>query len=242
MLVYERQNKILEILKSDGSVAVSRLASMLYISEPTVRRDLISLEKRGLIKKVYGGAVVNDGPADKEIPFSIREQEQNSIKNIIAKKAIELIHDGDVIMLDGSTSAFNIVRHLGSFKDIIVITSGAKTAVALAEMNIRTFCTGGNMIIHSFSYVGEQAERFAAEMNADIVFFSCRGLSLDGKLTDINIEEANLRKVMLSHSKRKVLLCDSSKIGKTYFYNFCTVKDIDDIICDRDLPPQLNKK
>ena len=120
-------------------------------------------------------------------------------------------------------------------RPIVIITSGAKTAVALAESNIRTFCTGGQMIIHSFSYVGKQAEDFVKNVNADILFFSCHGLDEKGRMTDNAIEEANIRRVMFEQSEKKILLCDSSKLGKTYFYNMGNISDIDDVISDVDI-------
>jgi DeoR family L-fucose operon activator len=140
------------------------------------------------------------------------------------------------VFLDGSTSAFHLVPYLARKKDLIVVTSGAKTAVALAEANIRTFCTGGQMLIHSFSYVGEQAENCIRSFNADICFFSCHGLTEEGYMTDLSVEEANLRKIMFRFSKKKILLCDSSKFGKTCFYNIGHIRDIDGVISEKELP------
>lgn len=242
MLIGERQQRILEELRANPDVTVGELARKLYVSEPTVRRDFTELERRGLITKVYGGAILNSGAADKEIPFYIRANEQSSVKVQMGRAAAELVEDGMVVMLDGSTSCYHLVPYLAQKKDIIVITSGAKTAVSLAEHNVRTFCTGGQMIIHSYSYVGEQAERFVRGLNADILFFSCRGLTEDGKMTDQAIEEANLRRVMFESSKRKYLLCDSSKIGKLCFYNMGSVDELDGIISEKPLPESLRRK
>lgn len=239
MMISDRHQKILEALKSNPDITVRELAKNLCVSEPTIRRDFTELHKRGIITKIYGGAILNPGSADSEIPFLLREKEKSSTKTIMGAKASELVSDGMVIMLDGSTSAYHVVPYLSRFKDLIVITSGAKTAVALAEANIRTFCTGGQMIIHSYSYVGEQAEDFVKSINADILFFSCHGLSEDGKMTDVAIEEANLRKAMFRSCKRKILLCDSSKFGKTCIYNMGNVADIDGIITEGDLPQSI---
>ena len=106
-------------------------------------------------------------------------------------------------------------------------------------MGINNICTGGRMITRSLSYIGEDAERTVKQYNANIVFFSCRGLSLDGKLTDNSIEENSLRKVMLQHAKKRVFLCDSSKVGNTYLNNLCHLSVVDEIICERTLPKQL---
>ena len=239
MLVEERQRAILEYLKQKPDLKVSELAELLHVSEPTVRRDFTELHNKKLITKHYGGAILNQGTADREIPFLLRENEGSAAKSEMGREAAELIKDGMVIMLDGSTSAYHLVPYLEGKKDLIVVTSGAKTAIALAEANIQTFSTGGKMIIHSFSYVGEEAESFVRRFNADILFFSCRGVSLNGDMSDRSIEEANLRRVMMERSKKKILLCGSEKIGKGYFYSMGNVDRLDGIICERELPDQL---
>ncbi len=241
MMIEERQRRILELLKEDPEITVKELSKILFVSEPTVRRDFTELHNKGMITKVYGGAILHSGAADREIPFLFRENEKTSVKSTIGKKAASLVNDGMVVMLDGSTSAYHIVPYLAERKDIIVITSGAKTAVALAEANIKTFSTGGQMLIHSFSYVGEQAENFVRQINADILFFSVAGLDYDGQMSDRAIEEANLRKVMFSSCKKKILLCDSSKFGKTCFYNMGNVADIDGVISETDLPENIKE-
>ena len=239
MMVNQRQRRILEELEKKPDITVRELAKLLYVSEPTIRRDFTELSSKGIITKVYGGAILHRGAADREIPFFFRQQEKSAVKTRMGAAAAELVQDGMVVMLDGSTSAYHLVPYLTQRKDLIVVTSGAKTAVALAEANIRTFCTGGQMLIHSFSYVGEQAESFIRNINADILFFSCRGLSEEGYMTDLSIEEANLRKVMFQYSKQKVLLCDSSKFDHTYFYNIGHISQINSIISEKELPQNI---
>ena len=242
MMIGERHRLIIEELRKNPDVNVKELAAKLYVSEPTVRRDLTALHEKGIITKMYGGAVLNAADSFNEIPFFLRATEKSEVKNAIARRAAELVEDGMVVMLDGSTSAYHMVPYLARYKNLIVITSGAKTALMLAEANIRTFCTGGQMIIHSYSYVGEQAEEFVRNYNADILFFSCHGLDGEGRMTDNAIEEANLRKVMFRHAKRKVLLCDSGKIGKRCVYNMGNVSEIDEIVSDVELPFDHQKK
>ena len=239
MMVEERQHRIIEELRADPSVSVKELAKKLYVSEPTVRRDLSALHDKGIITKTYGGAMLNVADSLLEIPFSLRASEKSDVKNAIARRAAELCEDGMVIMLDGSTSAYHMVPHLSRLKNITVITSGAKTALMLAEANIRTFCTGGQMIIHSYSYIGEQAADFIRNFYADILFFSCHGLDYEGRMTDNAIDEADLRKVMLGQAGQKVLLCDSGKIGKRCIYSMGSIRDIDEVISDVSLPQEL---
>ncbi len=231
MLIASRQEEILDILRKQKSASVSELAKRLFASEPTIRRDLTSLEEQGFIKRVYGGAVMVGAP-DREIPYDVRASEQESAKRVMASKAIRYVKKGDVVFLDGSSSAAHMVEALGGIEDIIVVTSGARTALALAERGVRVISTGGQMLTKSYTYVGSHAESCVRGLNIDVAFFSCRGLSDDGEMSDQSIEEINLRKVVFERSKKKVLLCDSSKFGKQYVYSLGSVDGIDAVISE----------
>lgn len=233
MLIISRQQEILDILKRQRSVSVTQLAKELFASEPTIRRDLAYLEKQGYLKRVYGGAVLSGAP-DLEIPYDIRTEEQEDAKAVMARRAASFLHKGDVVFLDGSSSAARMVEPIREIGDILVVTSGAKTAIALAEAGVRVISTGGQMITRSFSYVGSHAEACIRSMRADAVFFSCRGLSDEGEMTDISIEEINLRRAMLERARQKILLCDSSKFGKQYMYSLGYREDLDAVISEVD--------
>ena len=239
MSYYDREEKILAELFEKGTVTAQELSAKLFVSLPTIRRDLIRMAQKGKIVRTHGGARLLTQAADQKIPFYLRQQEQNNAKTLMAQKAVTLIKDGDTIMLDGSTSAHSIIPLLHDFNNLIVITSSAKSAFLLGEMGIQNICTGGRMISRSLSYIGEDAERTVKNYNADIVFFSCRGLSADGHLTDNSVEENRLRRYMLQQSAKRVLLCDSSKIGKTYLNNLCHLSCVDVLICETAAPKEL---
>lgn len=239
MPFYERQDKILNALMEKENVSLQELSGKLFISIPTLRRDLIKLEELGKIIRTHGGAKLVKKSADENIPLFLREQEQNSAKAQMAKKAVSLVKDGDTIFLDGSTSAYTIIPLLAEFRKLTVITSSAKSSFLLGQMDINNICTGGRMLNRSFSYIGEEAERTVRSYNADIVFFSCRGLSMDGRLTDNSIEENRLRRAMIQQSTKKVLLCDSSKLDKLYLNTLCHLSDLNNLICDIPLPNSL---
>lgn len=241
MLINERHNLIIFELQKNPAITVREMAKKLNFSEPTIRRDYTELARRGIITKCYGGAILNRiaGAADREIPFILRENERSKPKEKIGMMASKYIKDGMVIMLDGSTSAYHLVPYLSKFKDIIVITSGAKTAVALAEMHIPVFCTGGKMRTNSFSYIGKEAEDAVRKYNADIMFFSCHGLSEDGRMSDPSVDECHLRQVMMQKARAKYLLCDSSKLNKTYFYDMGSIQYLNGVISDQPLPTEI---
>ena len=236
MIVEERQKLILEELKRSPGITVRELAKMFFVSEPTIRRDLTDLESKNLITKFYGGVSINLGSKDEPIPFYDRKNEKIEAKMRICEMASSYVSDGMVVMLDGSSTSYYMVPHLAKFKNIIVVTSGGKTAVALAEAGIKTFATGGQMIPNSFSFYGAHAASFIKNINADILFFSVAGVSNSGIMSDKFIEGCYNMQAMIESSKTKVLLCDSSKFGKYYFYNVGDIRDLDYIISEKELP------
>ncbi len=236
----EREKIILEKILKDKKVYVKKLAKEIYASEPSIRRDLQSLEKQGFIKRIHGGAILEENnTSNMKIPFIIRELEQSNEKLEMAKKASELVNDGYTIMLDGSSSAYNIIPFLTGKRNITIITNGVKALTRAGELGINAYSTGGHLLASCLSLVGEEAHKTIESFNADICFFSCRGLSEEGLLTDISIEEDVARQYMLKNSKTKVFLCNSAKIGKKYMHTLCSVDDIDLIISNVKLPESL---
>lgn len=236
----EREKEILKLLLARKKITVNELSKLLFTSESSIRRDLVSLENQQLVKRIHGGAVIEENSISTlKIPFVMRELEQSDAKIKIAKQAIEYINDYDVIFLDASSSAYSLVPFLAVKNHLTVITSGTKTLLKLGEYGIKAISTGGELLPSCQSLVGEEAYRTIESFNANSVFFSCRGLSDDGFLTDISDSENNVRRKMIAHSKNAYLMCASNKLGQKYFHNLCTVKDISKVICDTPLPENL---
>lgn len=232
MFDIERQTKIANLLRSRETMTTAELAALLYVSQATVRRDLAKLETAGLVKRTHGGAVAVSGP-ESEIPFALRESAMDAAKQNIAAKAVAHVKNGDMILLDASSTVLRLVPLLAAFTNVTVVTNGLRTAEALAERHIRTLATGGALLENSLAFVGRSAEKFIANVNADVMFFSCRGVSENGRLTDSSLEEASIRREMLRQSKKHVFLCDSSKFGHGYAYNICSMDDVDVCISER---------
>ncbi len=231
MFSIERHEQIIEILQKRSSATVHYLAEQLHVSEPTVRRDLSSLEQANKIKRTFGGAVINTD-VNAEVPFTLRMGDNKNLKAMIAQKATRYIKDDYVIFLDASSTVSYVIPHLQKFKNLTVITNSPKNSLALAELKIKSFSTGGVLLENSVAYVGTAAQHFVKRFNADLFLFSCRGVSYDGMLSDSSIEETDLRQVMMRHSKKNVFLCSSDKLGKSYMYNLCSHKSVDEIISD----------
>ncbi len=230
----ERLEKIRDLLNRKKTASVHELSTELFISEATVRRDLNQLQQQGLIKRIHGGAVLLEG-ITQELPLYVRERQNHEAKLEIARRAVSYIHDGQVLFLDASSTVQHLVKHLATFKNLTILTNGLKTAQELSSLPHNIYCTGGMLLHNSSAYVGGYAERVVREFNADILFFSSRGISSDGRITDASAEETQLRRVMFEQSKKRIFLCDSSKFGLQYCFNLCTIKQIDAMISDREL-------
>ena len=239
MFEEERHEQIVRLLTDGRMVSVNEIAKHLFVSEATVRRDLTVLERAGIVRRVYGGAVLTNG--NRDVPLLMRESEAQEGKQRIGNRAADLVQESNVILLDASSTVFSMVSCLKNFKNVVAITSGPKTALALGEKHIKTYLTGGLMIDNSYSMIGGYARDMIETIHADILFFSCRGLSCDGRMMDTSVEECELRKLMFRHAKRRVLMAAHNKVGREYFYVLGHASEVDDIITDAELPEAFSR-
>ena len=230
----ERENLILEYLRKNKEASVGELCGALFVSEPTMRRDLSHLNSMGKIIRTHGGAMHRNTPGE-NLPQAYREKEHYDAKVAIGKKCLSLINDGDTVMVDGSSTALELLRVIGTKKSIIVVTNSAKAPMILYGSQVRTFVTGGELGTNSYAYVGSYAEDFLRTFNADVCFFSVRTLTSDGQLTDNAIAENSVRRVMMSRSKRNVLMLDSEKIGEPCLSTLANIDNVDYIVSERDI-------
>lgn len=230
----EREHLILEYLQKNGEATVEELCRATFVSEPTMRRDLAALNSAGKILRTHGGAV-HKHMLGENLPQSYREREHSAAKLEIGKKCLSLINEDDVIMVDGSSTAQALLSVISEKKSLVVITNSAKAAMILDKSNVRLFVTGGEIAANTYAYVGSYAENFLRSFNADICFFSVRTLTTDGLLTDNAIAENAVRRVMLSRSKRSVLMLGAEKIGAPCMNTLCTIDDISYVVSERNI-------
>lgn len=235
MALSDRRDDLLNMLSPSAPTGVRVIAEKLFISEPTVRRDLKELAAEGLVIRTHGGVMLSSLAADKSLPLCRREYLMNEQKDAICRKASEIIKNGDVIMLDNSTTALHMVPYLKNKKDIIVITNGIRLAEALCPENIKCLMTGGQVKTEAYGLIGADAVKFLSSYNADVCFFSCRGISPDGRLTDTSVGEDEIRAAMISKAKKSVLLADSSKLGLTFWHNLCHISELDAVFSDAEI-------
>lgn len=235
MIVLERQETILNYLKKHRFSTVKELSKIVWSSESSVRRDLKVLEQKGYVKQIYGG-VVSAEYENTVVPVKLRDSSNVSIKEELAKKAAAHIFDGATVFMDGSSTVRRIVKYINKISNIKIITNNYRIFSECTNPDTKLYCIGGFFDSKSHIFLGSYAENYIDNINADIVFFSSQAISADGEISDVSEEETSLRKKMLSRAKKKIFLCDSSKLGLKKTFTLCTKDDVDVIICDKNLP------
>ncbi|WP_431801327.1 DeoR/GlpR family DNA-binding transcription regulator [Halobacillus andaensis] len=215
-------------------VTVKELAAHIGVSEATLRTDLNKMEEDGLLKRTHGGAMLNED-SDNETSFSAREKKNREEKTIIADTAFELIEEKQCILLDASSTALELARHLKNQPiRLTVVTSGVLTALELKENpDITVILIGGVLTNRSSSIEGTLGLSILEHVNVDIMFTSGNGFSVENGLTDFNLYEVALKKELIKKSNKIVALVDSSKIGKSSSAVFATPEEIDILITDQ---------
>jgi len=232
----ERKEEILKILKDKKSCSVSELARLLHFSEATIRRDLTALDNEMKIHKTFGGAVILE-KYNSEFPMSIRRKENEEAKQRICRVASSLLQDNMTIFLAASSTVEYILPYLDRFKGLTVITNSPDIPAKISNPNITVYSTGGKFLHHSNEYAGEFATNMIRQVNADMLFFSARGLSIDGRLTQTPFDA--VQKEMIKNSAKSCLLLDSSKVDKTFEFTFARIQDIDVIVTDKKMPESI---
>lgn len=233
MLKEERQESIIRFLQDRNYCSAVLLSKTLYTSLPTIRRDLAELEKKGYIRRCRGGALLLDSNRT-DIPFPFRLSTHTQEKSQLCLLAATLVEDGNVIFIDESTTTQHMVECIRHRQDLTVITNSIAVCNLLYQSNIKSYCTGGCLQNSSCSFVGRQAERYVSEFNVDFVFFSTSSLNAEGLVTDYSEEGTHLRQAVFEHARRKVLLCDHSKLGKNAAYTVCRLQELDYLVTDFD--------
>ncbi len=231
MLKEERYDKILSILDEEKYISAQKLSETLFVSLPTIRRDLAELDRRNQIIRSHGGAKAIE-PEHIVAPLDFRKTVHSAQKRKLCQAAASLVNDNEIIFIDSSTTTLQMADFLSEKNNITVITNGISLATLLVQKGIKTYCTGGEIFQNSLAHFGSFAEDFIRRFNIDAMFFSCHGVNDNGMLTDPSLPETQIRKVAINQSKKTVFLCDKSKFSLSTPYNLMSLQDVDYIVTD----------
>lgn len=236
MLKVERQSIILDELRYHSRVKSSQLCEILRVSEDTVRRDLIDLEDKGQLKKVHGGAITLSF-----IPsFKRREVQEIQTKHIIAKKALSLVKENQVLIIDGGTSNLQLINLLPDDIKLTVFTNSIPVASKLCEFpNIDGILLGGNILRKGHSTVGAQALESLQEIHADLCFLGITSVDPEFGLSEANRKETSIKKAIIDASNQVVSMVISSKLNTRQPFKVCDVGCLDIIVTELDKEDDL---
>lgn len=242
MFAIERQQRILEKLKEDGAVSVSKLSAEFSVAEETVRRDLEKLEKQEKLMRTHGGAVPLD---ESKFEPSLEKRKKINVegKEKVARAAAQLVFPGDTIFLDASTTTAFVARELKKINNITVITNSLQCIKELSEnRDIKVIGTGGMVGVNN-SFVGSLAEDSVREKYvADKFFFSSRGITEELGVRDSNEQECAIKKCMLENSRYKIYVCDQTKIGRIGFVRLASFEELDCFVTENPIDEQWQEK
>jgi DeoR family transcriptional regulator, fructose operon transcriptional repressor len=234
MLVAERHRKIVEVVNEKLSVRVTELSKAFKVTEETIRRDLEKLEKENLLRRSHGGAVsIQDEQS--EVSYTEREITNSLEKKSIAIEAVKLIKPGEQIVLDASTTAWYMAKEMPDVP-LTVITNSIKVAVELSKKEqVKVISTGGMLLPKSLSYVGPLAERSLNMYHVNKAFISCKGVHIEGGLSDSNEWQALLKRQMMLISDQTILMADSTKFGVRTFAHITEIGQVSCVLTDSNL-------
>lgn len=237
MNAFDRRSKIVGHLRDNRRASTRTLSELFQVSEATIRHDLNNLEQQGWIARVHGGAEISPS-LQGEQPFVVRQGAHVQEKISIARRAAALVQPGDTIILDGSTTAFQLAQQLKTVQNLRVVTNNLHVVATLSpHAGIEVILLGGIVRSETASVIGPPAEDMLAGLYANKGFFGAAGLTLERGLTDADIREVQVKRAMVKAVDQVNVLLDASKFGQQAFLTFATLADIDHLFTDDQIPP-----
>ncbi|MED4599224.1 DeoR/GlpR family DNA-binding transcription regulator [Paenibacillus validus] len=240
----ERKDRILQLIETRDKISVPELVRQFNVSPATIRNDLRELEQLGLLRRIHGGALSMDVPTvGFEKGNEMKNQKFLNQKHSIAKKAMEFIEDGDVIVLDAGTTSIELARLIHKRSNITVVVNDLDIAECFEGVDgIQVLVIGGIVRKKFHCTVGPFATKILNELIVDKVFLSTNSFSLEKGCTTPDVSQAEIKHTMAKIASKVIVLCDSSKIGANSFVQFVPITEIDVLITDHHIEEHILQK
>jgi DeoR/GlpR family transcriptional regulator of sugar metabolism len=238
----ERQEHIARIVEEHGRARVGDLAALFHVSAVTFRKDLLVLESENRLVRTHGGAIAVDRSRP-ELAFEIRERLQADEKQLIGAAGAALVHDGESIVMDASTTALSVARHLkarGGWSQLTVITNGLRLASELAgHPGIVVLMLGGRVRWEALSVVGQLGDGLFSRINVQKAFLGAAGFTLESGLSDATDEEAQIKRSMVAAAREVIAIVDHTKWERAAFATFCPTDKVGVVLTDAGAPADM---
>lgn len=239
LITAERRNKIAELIISNGSIKVGELAKTFDVSTETIRKDLIFLDKQGIIKKSHGGALSSLEIIEK--PLEDRNTENYETKLAIANEALNFIQDNSVIFIDAGSTTLCLAKLLYLKKGLTIITNSISALNILSNSKNTVYLSGGQFNNTTMALEGFGATTFLNKIKVDVAFLGSSGFKEHSGPTSIDFSDAEIKCIMVKNSKKTIVLADSKKSRSSAMVEYSSWKNIDFLITDELIQPQLKE-
>jgi len=240
MLKEERQQIIINEMYKNGKVLVNELASIFSISKDTIRRDLNEMEEKGILKRVFGGAIPYKMPVAN---YDTREKKDRNNKYIIAKKALQFVENDQLIVIDGGSTNKMFASLLPRNLSLKAVTNSFSIANELRNHpKIDVIFLGGKYLKESQTTVGEITSKQLKGYHFDLCFLGVYAIDLNNGVSVPFEEELGIKQEFVEHSEKVIAMCTTEKLNKTSKFIVCKLSDVDVIVCDNDISIEEKKK
>jgi len=230
-----RRKRLLELVRSKRFASLPELIEELQVSASTVRRDLNHLEKEGVIRRFHGG-VLYSGKSPKLPHFDLRQPVQWPAKRAIARRAVELIEDGDTILLDGGSTTYEVARLLVG-RPLHIVTNSLPVANLFAsDPNSDLVMVGGSICPRTGVAQGPDADRMLGSLRVRKTIFSVAGITEEGFFNN-NVLLAGTERTMMRVADEVIVVADSTKFGRRSLTHLCGLDGADWLVVDEGISP-----
>lgn len=239
MYAPERHQQILAAARAEGRVDVAELARALSVTPETVRRDLTTLERHGLVRRVHGGAM----PVERlgfEPAIADREGRLAGEKERIARLALDQLPESGSVIVDAGTTTVRFAELLPTDRELTVVTHSLPVAMLLATRpNLTLHLLGGNVRGRTLAAVGDWTLRALEDIYADVAFLGTNGITVAQGLTTPDLAEAYVKRALVRSARRTVVMADHTKVGRADFVRVAPIDAVDTLITDSGLDHEL---
>lgn len=240
MLAEQRRNRLLELIRARRFASLPELTEQLQVSESTVRRDLLQLETQGVTRRIHGG-VLYAGSSPKLPHFDLQQPAQYLQKKAIAQRAIELIDDGDTVLLDGGSTTYEVARLLVG-RPLHVVTNSLPVAnLFAADNNSDLVIVGGNICPRTGVTRGPYADKMLSTVRVRKTILSVAGINDEGFFNN-NLLLVETERVMMHAADEVIIVADSSKFGHQSLTHLCALTEIDHLVVDCNISEEWRGK
>lgn len=239
MLKEERQALILNKLHASGKVVVSRLAVELNVSEDTIRRDLLDLDHKGQVKRVFGGALPLEQPV---VNYFDRETTEIEMKQRLAEKGLRFLEQDQLVAIDGSSSNLQLAKSIPNSLRLTVLTNSYSIAHALStKEQVKVVLLGGQLLKESLMSVGDIAVAQARQYHPDLCFVGVYAIHPEYGMTVPYLDEVSLKRRLIENSNKVISLVASRKLNTVSRYQVCGIEAFTTLITDGDVPKEISE-